>query len=184
MTISLYDATVAPFVQILGGVAGCLDRGLAHCREAGLETGELVEARLHPDMQPLRYQVRATVNQSLDAIEAAKKGEFQAPLHMLEPAEKVAFHPPGEAPPLDYAGLQALVADACAALQTFSADEIDGLVGRDVLVGKRPMTAEGFLLSFAVPNFFFHATTAYDILRIKGVPLHKGDFLGALRLKR
>jgi len=48
---------------------------------------------------------------------------------------------------------------------------------------RQPFTAEGFLLSFSLPNFYFHATTAYDILRAKGVPLGKGDFMGALRLK-
>ena len=66
-------------------------------------------------------------------------------------------------------------------------DEVNGLEGRDMVfqIGERkmPFVAEGFLLSFSLPNFFFHATTTYDILRSKGVKLGKRDFMGALRLK-
>ena len=66
------------------------------------------------------------------------------------------------------------------------ADEVNGIEGRDVIfsVGDRkiPFKAEGFLMSFSLPNFYFHATTAYDILRKKGVPLGKRDFLGKMRI--
>jgi hypothetical protein len=66
-------------------------------------------------------------------------------------------------------------------------EAVNALLGHDVTfrVGERalPFTAEGFLMSFSLPNFFFHATTAYDILRHKGAPLGKRDFLGRLKLK-
>ena len=88
---------------------------------------------------------------------------------------------------LDYAGLQGLVADARAALQAVTPEEINALEGRDLIfeIGSRqmPFTVEGFLLSFSTPNLHFHATTAYDILRSKGVPLGKRDYMGQLRLK-
>jgi uncharacterized protein len=90
-------------------------------------------------------------------------------------------------PGIDYAGLQAQVKDARDELAALTPDAVNSLVGRDVTfkLGDRalPFTAEGFLMSFSLPNFFFHATTAYDILRNKGVPLGKRDFIGRLKLK-
>ena len=90
-------------------------------------------------------------------------------------------------PPLDYAGLQALIVDAREGLELLSPAEVDALEGRDMVFQagdvKRSFTAEGFLMSFSLPNFHFHATTAYDILRSKGVPLGKRDYMGKLRTK-
>jgi hypothetical protein len=98
------------------------------------------------------------------------------------------FLPPGQTDPLDYRGLQKLVADTSAGLQRLDPAEINGLQGRDIVfqVGERkiPFTAENFILSFSLPNFYFHTATAYDILRTKGVPLGKRDYLGQLRIKR
>jgi hypothetical protein len=90
-------------------------------------------------------------------------------------------------PPLDYAALQKLVADAREALQKVTPAEVNALEGGDMEFQfrdfKMPFTAEGFLMSFSLPNFYFHAATAYDILRSKGVPLGKRDFMGALRMR-
>ena len=98
------------------------------------------------------------------------------------------FVPPSSKSDLDYAGLQALVAEARSELSALTPEAVDALVGRDVVfkLGERalPFTAEGFLMSFSLPNFFFHATTAYDILRHKGAPLGKRDFMGRLNLKK
>jgi len=172
MAISLYDVSVASYLQTLGGVAGFLDRGLDHCRESNIDPNEVVEARLFPDMLPFRFQIWSVAHHSVGAIEGVKKG---------------VFSPPPELPPLDYAGLQKVVADARAALQQLTAADVNALEGRDVVFQfrdfKMPFTAEGFLLSFSLPNFYFHATTAYDILRSKGAPLGKRDFMGPLRLK-
>ena len=97
------------------------------------------------------------------------------------------FLPPSGKPDLDYAGLQALVAEARHELSALTPESVDELIGRDVIFkfGERalPFTAEGFLMSFSLPNFFFHATTAYDILRHNGAPLGKRDFMGRLKLK-
>jgi len=97
------------------------------------------------------------------------------------------FQPQTEIPPLDYAGLQKAVADARAALEKLTPAEVNSLEGRDVVFQfrdfKMPFTAQGFLMSFSIPNFHFHAATAYDILRSKGVPLGKRDFMGPMRLK-
>ena len=91
-------------------------------------------------------------------------------------------------PSADYAGLQKLVTGAREELQKVTAEEINDLAGKDIVFEIRdtkiPFVAEDFLLSFSLPNFYFHATTTYDILRMKGVPLGKRDFLGRMRIKR
>jgi hypothetical protein len=172
MAFSLYDATVANYLQILGAVGGFLDKSLAHFRETGIDPANVVESRLAADMRPLRFQVVSLAHHSRGAIEAAKSG---------------VFTPPSGKPDLDYAGLQALVAEARNELSGLTPEAVNALVGRDVVfnLGERalPFTAEGFLMSFSLPNFFFHATTAYDILRHEGAPLGKRDFMGRLKLK-
>ncbi len=88
----------------------------------------------------------------------------------------------------DYAGLQQLVADARAALKAVTREEIEALEGKDMFFEfrdvKLPFTAENFLMSFSIPNLQFHATTAYDLLRMKGVPIGKRDFTGPMRIKK
>ncbi len=172
MAISLYDLSVPSYLQILGAVSGFLDRGAAHCKDKGIDPGEIVETRLYPDMLPFSFQIRSVAHHSIGALEGIKQGLFQ---------------PPPASPPLDYAGLQKMVADARKAVEAVKPEEINALEGRDVIFQlgemKMPFTAEGFILSFSLPNFYFHATTAYDILRAKGVPLGKRYFLGQMRMK-
>ncbi|MGH8766336.1 MAG: DUF1993 family protein, partial [Burkholderiales bacterium] len=98
------------------------------------------------------------------------------------------FEPPGEPPARpDFAALQAHVAEAREAMQKLTPEAVNGLETKDLVfqLGERalPFTAVGFLSSFSLPNFYFHATTAYDILRSKGVPVGKRDYLGRLRMK-
>ena len=172
MAFSLYDATVANYLQILGAVGGFLEKSLTHFQEKGIDPAEIVQSRLTHDMQPLRFQIVSVAHHSRGAMEAAKSG---------------VFIPPSAKPDLDYAALQALVTEARDELSVLRPEDINALLGHDVTfkVGDRalPFTAEGFLMSFSLPNFFFHATTAYDILRHKGAPLGKRDFLGKLKLK-
>jgi uncharacterized protein len=172
MAFSLYDATVANYLQILGAVGASLEKSLTHFREKGVDPTEIVEARLAPDMLPLRFQIVSVAHHSRGAMEAAKNG---------------VFVPPSGKPDLDYTALQALVTAARDELAALTPEAVNAYVGRDVTfkLGERalPFTAEGFLMSFSLPNFFFHATTAYDILRHKGAPLGKRDFMGRLNLK-
>jgi hypothetical protein len=172
MATSLYDLSVASYLQILPAVSGLLDKGLAHFTAAGIDANEIVQARLAPDMLPFSFQIEAVVHQSLGAIDGLKRG---------------VFGPPGELPARDYAGLQTLVKDTIAALQAVSPADVNALEGRDMAFEMRgrqvPFTAETFVLSFSLPNFYFHAATAYDILRQKGVPLGKRDFLGPMRTR-
>jgi hypothetical protein len=172
MAISLYDASVATFLQTLAAVSGFLEKGKSHCQAQGVDLAEMVETSLYPDMKPLRFQIVSVAHHSLGAIEGVRAGVFKPPT----------------TPELDYAGLQKLATDTREKLAAFSHDAVNALEGRDVVfeLGDRkiPFIAEDFLLSFSLPNFFFHATTAYDILRMKGVPVGKRDFLGQLRIKR
>lgn len=171
MGISLYDATVATFLQTLGGVEGFLARGFDHCRDNNIDPESIVATRIYEDMFPFRFQVTSTVLHSIGAIEGVRKGVFS----------------PASTPELNYSELQKHVADARASLKEVSPEEVNSFHGRDMKFEFRdraiPFTAENFLLSFSLPNFYFHASMAYGILRSKGVPLGKRDFMGQMRIK-
>ncbi len=169
MAISIYDLSVGSYLQTLGGIAGVLQKGADYAAENELDLEGVVETRLHPDMLPFRFQVISVFHHSLGAINGMREG---------------LFTPPPSMPDLDYAGLKALVEDATTQLQAVSSEEINAMEGKAVLfkAGKFevPFTAESFLLSFSLPNFYFHASATYDILRMAGVPLGKMDFLGKM----
>src|SRR3954469_22708976 len=116
MAFSLYDASVANYVQILGAISGCLDKSLAHFREKGVDPAEIVETRLAPDMLPFRFQIVSVAHHSRGAMEAAKSG---------------GFVPPSGKPDLDYAALQALVAEARDELTALTPESVGALAGRD-----------------------------------------------------
>ena len=172
MAISLYDVSVTTFQQVLGSVAGFLEKGLAHCKAKNIDLKELVEFRLAPDMLPFRFQIVAVAHHSVGAMRGVPAGVFKPPAGPMDQ---------------DYAGLQKLITDARAELSALTRPAVEVLEGKEVVFQlgdlKMPFTAEGFLMSFSLPNLFFHATTAYDILRLKGVPLGKRDFMGQMRLK-
>lgn len=172
MAISLYDVSVASFQQVLGAVDGFLGKGKAHCEANGIALDEVVETRLHDDMLPFRFQIMSVAHHSLGAMQGVQAGNFSPPT----------------GPDYDYAGLQQLIADARAGLDAFSREQVETFEGKDVIFHlgdhKMPFVAEDFLMTFSLPNLHFHATTAYDILRMKGVPLGKRDYMGRMRLKR
>jgi hypothetical protein len=173
MAFSLYTATVPSFQQILGAVAGLLDKAEIYCTENGIAPTELIQARLAADMLPLAYQVKSTAVHSLGAIEGVRNG---------------VFSPDMTAPPETFAALKSRVADTLTALAAIDSAEVEGFLGRDMRFAfgsnYRDYTAESFLLSFSLPNFYFHAATAYDILRWKGLPIGKRDFMGKTRTKK
>lgn len=172
MTLSLYAATIPSYLQILGAVSGLINKAEAFCNEKGVAPDDIIQARLASDMQPFAYQVKSAVVHSQGAIEGVRKG---------------VFSPDMTVPPKDFAALKLRIAEGIAMLQAIKADEIDSFVGRGMRFsfGDRQIeyTAENFLLSFSQPNFYFHATTAYDILRWKGIPLGKRDFMGKTRTR-
>jgi len=170
--VSLHAISVGTYLQILPALSGMIDKAEAFCREAGSEGSAMAEACLAADMWPFAKQVTSAVHHSAGTIRGLRLGEL-AP--ELEPA------------PLDLPVLRQLVIDAIAFLQSVTPAEIDAMMGRDMrfALGSRRMdfTAEDFILTFSLPNFYFHASTAYGVLRNQGVPLGKADFLGQLRLK-
>ena len=172
MAIPLSDVSLTSFLQVLGGVAGFLDKGRAHCEAKGIDLNTVVETRLAPDMLPFRFQVISVAHHSFGAIEGVQKGLFQPPTGVANQ---------------DYAALQNIIADARGKLQKIDKASIDKLEGKDVVFQlgdrKMPFTAEGFLMSFSLPNLHFHATTAYDILRMTGAPIGKRDYMGQMRMK-
>lgn len=172
MTFSLYAATIPSYQQILGSVLGLLSAAEAFCTKNRVVPEAIIQARLAEDMLPFAYQVKSTAVHSLGAIEGVRRGSFS----------------PDTAPaPETFAALKARIVDTLIALAMIDAAEIDALVGREMrfVRGERSLdfTAENFLLSFSQPNFYFHATTAYDILRWKGVQIGKRDYTGRLRTK-
>jgi hypothetical protein len=170
MSISLYAAVVPSYLQILEGVSGLLDKAESFCSEKGMAPERIIEARLAEDMHPFAYQVKSTAVHSLGANEGVRRG---------------VFSPDTTKPPESFAALKARIAETRAGLQAIAPGEVDGFIGRDMRFsfGERHIDfrAEEFLLSFSQPNFYFHATTAYDILRWKGVPIGKRDFVGRTR---
>jgi hypothetical protein len=173
MSFSLYAAIIPSYLQILGSVHGLIDKASSFCVEKGIAPAEIIEARLFEDMFPFAYQVKSTAVHSLGAIEGVRRGSFS---------------PDMTPPPESFDLLRARIAATIDALKAIDPAEVDAFIGRDMKFEfgefRRDYTAENFLLSFSQPNFYFHATTAYDLLRMKGVKIGKRDFMGVQRLKK
>lgn len=173
MAITLYDAFVPSCQQILGGLSGLIDKGEAHVKEHGLEDSELIDATLAETMWTLPWHVRACWVHGAYTFDQLPTGEFTPDFTDV---------------PASWDAMRTMVDDAQSRLAQVTADQVEAIADKTVafvLGGKRLMEFSGqdFLLSFNQPNFYFHATTFYDILRHKGVALGKRDFMGAPRLR-
>lgn len=168
MSFSLHAATVPTMLQIIGAAKGWLDKAEA----CDMSEADVIDAKLIDDMLPFTYQIKSIALHTAGAFAGVKEG---------------VFSPDFSDPPRTITELRTKLDEAEASLKALTVDEVEAMVGQDMRfeIGdkKLPFTAEEFLLSFSQPNYFFHATTAYDILRAKGVSVGKLDFLGALRLK-
>lgn len=171
MSISFYDASVKSYLQVLEGVTCVLNKGASHAAEAGLDLQDLVMTRLRDDMMPLHFQIVSAAHHSWGAVDGMLKGSFSPPSFELD---------------MDYPSLQAVVANATDRLSALDPAEVEGLADKTLTfhLGKNdlPFTNQNFLLSMSLPNFYFHATTTYAILRMLGVPLGKVDYLGKLNI--
>jgi hypothetical protein len=166
MTISMYQASVPRFVNILNNLTGILNKAQAHIDAKKIADATLTGYRIFPDMLPMTAQVQI-------ACDAAKG--VVARLSGVE-------NPPFEDNEKTLAELIARVAKTIAFIQSVPADKIDGTEDKDIVIkrGEKETHYKGmqFLLGHAVPNFYFHVTTTYNILRHNGVEIGKRDFLG------
>lgn len=172
MATSLYDLSVPTFLQTVSAVSGFLDRAVRHCAETGANPDDFVNARLFDDMAPFHFQIEALSHHAVWGLEAAKTG---------------VFDPPALIGSMPFADLQAMVGRTETTLKAYKPDEVNSWAGKDLdlQIGPRRLafTSETLILSFSLPNFHFHAVTAYDILRTRGVPLGKRDYEGRLRTR-
>jgi hypothetical protein len=166
MTISMYQASVPRFVNILGNLSNILDKAQAHVEAKKLTDASLTAFRLFPDMLPLTTQVQIACDSAKGVV--ARLSGVDAPV--FEDNEKTI------------AELKERVTKTIAFIQTVPADKIDGTEDKDIVTkrGEKETHYKGmqFLLGHAIPNFYFHITTAYAMLRHNGVEIGKRDFLG------
>ena len=168
MPLSMYQASVPVFQRTLGALDKILDKSAAYAEERKIDPAVLIGARLYPDMFPLSRQVQIATDQAKGAP-ARLAG---LPVPSFEDTEKT------------FPELKARIAKTLSFIATVSPGQIDGSEGRDITLkaGTRELSFKGqeYLLFFVLPNFYFHAATAFGILRHNGVPIGKLDFLGAV----
>ncbi len=166
MTISMYQASVPRFVNILGNLSNILDKAQALVDAKKIDDAILTNYRLYPDMLPMATQVRIACDTAKGVV--ARLAGVDIPV--FEDNEKTL------------ADLKARIAKTITFVQTFSAAQIDGSEDRAIVVkrGDKETHYKGlqFLLGHATPNFYFHVTTTYNILRHNGVEIGKRDYLG------
>lgn len=172
MPLSLHAAYVPGALQMLGTARHLVDTAERWCGENGCAEAELIGTRIVEDMLPFSYQVKCVAEHTRGAIEGLRKGVYSPDL---------------DPPPGDFEGLRAKLAGAVEAMEALTEDEMEGFIGQPMRFEFRDrgmdFAAEDFLLSFSQPNFYFHCATAYDILRMKGVPVGKRDFMGRVRIR-
>ena len=168
MTISMYQASVPVFARGLSSLKTILTKGAAHAAAKKIDESVFLDARLFPDMLAFARQIYIATDFARGTV---------ARLSGTEP-------PKWEDNEKTFAELIARVDRAIEAVKSFSAAQIDGsetrTVTRPVRGEPKHFTGINYLLQYAMPNFYFHTTTAYAILRSNGVEIGKGDFIGAL----
>ena len=166
MTISMYQASAPRFVNILRNLSAIIDKAEAHCAAKKIEPSALTAARLFPDMFPFTRQVQIACDTAKGAV--ARLAGVDIPKH--EDTEQT------------FAELKARIAKAIDFVESVGAARIDGSEDREIVLqmrsGERRFKGMQYLLGHAYPNFYFHVTTAYNILRHNGVELGKADFIG------
>lgn len=169
MSLTMHSASVPVFARMLGNLLAWLDKAEAHAAAKKFEPGVLLAARLAPDMLPFTRQIQI-------ACDAAKFGVAR-----LAGVEAPKFEDNEQS----VAELRERIRKTIDYVQSVPASQIDGTEDKDVTVPRRDgsMTLKGepYLKHFVMPNFFFHVTTAYALLRHNGVDLGKKDYLGALQ---
>lgn len=166
MPLSMYDSSIPTLRHMLNSLAAILEKAAAHAASKKIDPAVFITARLFPDMFPLSRQVQIATDQAKGC--AARLAGIDTP--KFEDNETT------------FAELQARIAKTIAFLDSFTADQIDGSEGRDIVLQLHEKRLEfkgkDYLFNWVLPNFYFHVTTAYNILRHHGVEIGKKDFLG------
>jgi hypothetical protein len=166
MPLSMYQASAPRFVHMLNNLSALLDKAQAHAEARKIDPAALTEFRLYPDMFALKRQVQIACDTAKGA--AARLAGVDVPKH--EDTEQT------------FAELKARIAKTVAFIQTIQPAQVDGSEEKDITlkIGGNEMKLKGmeYLLASAYPNFYFHVTTAYNILRHTGVEVGKKDYLG------
>ena len=166
MTISMYQASVPRFINILGNLSVILDKAQAYADAKKLDPAALTTSRLFPDMLPMSAQVQIACDAAKGA--AARLAGVDSPV--FEDTEKTI------------AELKARTAKTIAFLRTIEPVQIDGTEEKEIVIkrGDKETRYKGmqFLLGHATPNFYFHVATTYNILRHNGVEIGKRDYIG------
>ena len=168
MPLSMYDVSIPVLVRGLNNLSALLDKGAASAEARKIDPSVLINARLAPDMHPLSRQIQIASDSAKGA--ASRLAGVDTPSW---PDTETTFPE-----------LQARIKKTVEYLQGFKADQIDGAEDRSIMLnlggGEIPFSGRDFLFSFVLPNFFFHVTTAHDILRHNGVEIGKRDYLGGV----
>lgn len=169
MTISLYSASVPVFQQMLTALSAILAKAEAHAAQKNIQPEALLQARLYPDMLNFTRQVQIAV----DFAKGASARLAQIDMPKYEDTETT------------FAELQALLAKTLAFISGIEPSQIDGneeieIILRPGTPKEKRFTGQSYLLSYSLPQFFFHVTTAYDLLRHNGVEIGKRDFMGTV----
>jgi uncharacterized protein len=168
MAITMYHASVPTFLQLLGGLKGVLDKSEKHATEQKWDTASVLSWRLYPDMFTLARQVRQACVHALGAGRVAG-----AQLPSLPDTDDASF-----------ADLKARIDKTVDFLKTLQPNQLDGKEDSQVTITQggqqRQFRAQVYLYHLAMPNFYFHVTTAYDILRSLGIEIGKRDFMGQM----
>jgi hypothetical protein len=167
MSISMHSASAPVFVKMLGNLLGWLDKAEAHAAARKFDAANYLGLRLAPDMLPLTRQVQIASDSAKGAM--ARLAGVDAP--KWEDNETTLPE------------VRARIRKTIDYVQGFSAAQIDGSEGREITIPRRSgeplkFSGETFLKHYALPNFFFHVTTAYALLRHAGVDVGKSDYLG------
>ena len=168
MTISLFDTAVPVFNQMLGGLSGVLSKAQAHAESRNIEPDALLQARLFPDMFPLLRQVRIACDFAKGV--SARLADVDVP----------AF----DDNELGFADLQARIDKTLAFINGLTPAQFEGSATREVVTQagtpkEKRFAGTSYLLNYGLPHFFFHVTTAFDILRHNGVEVGKKDYIGS-----
>ena len=168
MSLSMYQASIPVFIRMLSNLSAILDKAVAQAEAKKLDPSALLKARLAPDMLPFTFQIQ-TASDSAKGC-AARLAGIEAPSF----ADTETTFPE----------LKARIAKTLEFLRSVKPEQIDGSEERNVTLklrtGEMHFKGQTYLLAFALPNFYFHVTTAYALLRHNGVEIGKQDFLGAI----